>query len=164
MDDVLADPVVYYQHKYYIPGVLIFSVFLPTFIPWYFWGEDLLVAYMVCVSARYVVTLNFTWLVNSVAHLFGNKPYDKAINAVENLGVALAAFGEGWHNYHHTFPWDYKTAELGIYSTNLTSLFIDTMAVIGQAYDRKSVDDDMIRKRALRTGDGTHHSIQEKQD
>lgn len=67
------------------------------------------------------------------------------------------ALGEGWHNYHHTFPWDYKTAEMGKYSTNLSTAFIDFFAKIGWAYDLKSVSEDMIKKRVLRTGDGTHH-------
>lgn len=26
---------------------------------------------------RYVLSLNFTWLVNSAAHIWGNRPYDK---------------------------------------------------------------------------------------
>jgi stearoyl-CoA desaturase (delta-9 desaturase) len=57
--------------------VLFLSVFLPTFIPWYYFGESFLTAYLVCVSARYAITLNLTWLVNSAAHLWGHKPYDK---------------------------------------------------------------------------------------
>lgn len=70
--------------------------------------------------------------------------------------MALLALGEGWHNYHHTFPWDYKTAELGKYSVNFTCLFIDAMAKIGWAYDLKTVSEDMIMKRVERTGDGSH--------
>lgn len=67
------------------------------------------------------------------------------------------ALGEGWHNYHHTFPWDYKTAELGQYSVNTTCAFLDLMAKIGWAYDLKTVPMEMIKKRVERTGDGTHH-------
>lgn len=66
------------------------------------------------------------------------------------------AVGEGWHNYHHVFPWDYKAAELGKYSTNITTGFIDLMAKIGWAYDLKSVSPEMVKKRVERTGDGTH--------
>lgn len=53
------------------------------------------------------------------------------IRAIENKYVAAFAFGEGWHNYHHVFPWDYKTAELGEYSRNWTTAFIDICARIG---------------------------------
>ena len=70
--------------------------------------------------------------------------------------MSLGALGEGYHNYHHVFPWDYKTAELGKYSTNFTTAFIDFMAKIGQAYDLKYVNQDMIKTRTLRTGDGNH--------
>jgi len=70
--------------------------------------------------------------------------------------VSLGALGEGWHNYHHVFPWDYKAAELGNYRANLTTAFIDFFALIGWAYDMKTVSNDMIVKRAGRTGDGTH--------
>lgn len=78
------------------------------------------------------------------------------INPAENFSVAIFALGEGWHNYHHTFPWDYKTAEFGRYSVNFTAAFIDLMAKIGWAYDMKTVSEDMIKKRVERTGDGTH--------
>lgn len=78
------------------------------------------------------------------------------IYAAENLSVSLLAVGEGWHNYHHVFPWDYKAAELGKYSTNITTGFIDIMAKIGWAYELKYVSDDMIKKRVTRTGDGSH--------
>lgn len=72
------------------------------------------------------------------------------------MSVAILALGEGWHNYHHTFPWDYKTAELGKYEVNFTALFLDTMAKIGWAYDLKTVSQEMIKRRVERTGDGTH--------
>ena len=54
--------------------------------------------------------------------------------------------GEGWHNYHHTFPWDYKAAELGNYGLNLTTMFIDGFAKIGWAYDLKKASDQLIHK------------------
>lgn len=82
--------------------------------------------------------------------------YCRFINPAENLSVAVLAMGEGWHNYHHTFPWDYKTSELGQYSVNFTAAFIDLMAKIGWAYDLKTVPVDMIKKRVQRTGDGSH--------
>lgn len=128
---------------------------IPTVIPMYFWGETFKNSFFLNLF-RYTVTLNCTWLVNSAAHMYGQKPYDKFINPAENKGVSMLVLGEGFHNYHHTFPWDYKTAELGKLSTNFTSVFIDLMAKIGWAYDLKTVSMDMIQKRAQRTGDGSH--------
>lgn len=53
------------------------------------------------------------------------------IKSSNNIFVAVVAFGEGWHNYHHVFPWDYKTAELGNYELNITTAFIDFFCWIG---------------------------------
>jgi stearoyl-CoA desaturase (delta-9 desaturase) len=78
--------------------------------------------------------------------------------------VAILAVGEGWHNYHHTFPWDYKTSELGIYRYNLTALFIDFFAWIGWAYDLKTVPEKVVRDRVNRTGDGTHELFEKDQN
>jgi len=46
------------------------------------------------------LVLNIAYSVNSFAHMFGQRPYDNNIMSVESLPVAIAAMGEGWHNYH----------------------------------------------------------------
>lgn len=69
--------------------------------------------------------------------------------------VAALTQGEGWHKYHHAFPWDYKAAELGNYRLNLTTSFIHLMVLLGQAYDLKAVSEEMIQKKGKRSGDGT---------
>ena len=44
----------------------------------------------------------------------------------------------GWHNWHHSYPYDYAASELGFSEAwNPTKLFIDAMAVVGLSYDRK---------------------------
>ncbi|KRT83168.1 hypothetical protein AMK59_3767 [Oryctes borbonicus] len=155
MSDLYADPVLRFQKKYYLIIMPFLAFVIPTMIPMYLWNETFKNAFFANML-RYAFTLNATWLVNSAAHMFGSKPYDRFINPAENKSVAILAMGEGWHNYHHTFPWDYKTAEMGRYSVNFTALFIDIMAKIGLAYDLKTVSEDMIRRRVERTGDGTH--------
>jgi stearoyl-CoA desaturase (delta-9 desaturase) len=57
-----------------------FSLAMPTFVPWYFWGESFKTAFFVAAIFRYVFTLNVTWLVNSAAHIWGNHPYDKSVS------------------------------------------------------------------------------------
>ena len=78
------------------------------------------------------------------------------INPAENKSVAFLTSGEGWHNYHHVFPWDYKAAELGNYRMNMTTAAIDFFSWLGVAYDRKTVPASIVRARCLRTGDGSH--------
>eukprot|EP00090_Calanus_glacialis_P036639 TRINITY_DN6261_c0_g1_i1.p1 TRINITY_DN6261_c0_g1~~TRINITY_DN6261_c0_g1_i1.p1 ORF type:complete len:343 (-),score=76.93 TRINITY_DN6261_c0_g1_i1:75-1103(-) len=150
MTDLENDPIVMFQHRHYIPCFLIVGFILPTLIPHLFWGESLTTAYFMAV-VRYVAVLHFTWLVNSAAHFYGMKPYDRTIGPTENMAVSVLAMGEGFHNYHHTFPYDYSTSEWGG-SYNVTTLFIEAMAAIGQAYDLRRASKETVRARAARTG------------
>lgn len=70
--------------------------------------------------------------------------------------TALLTHGEGWHNYHHVFPWDYKTGELGGNNLNLTMLFINFFAKIGWAYDLKQPSEELVRTIVMKKGDGSH--------
>ena len=152
LSDLKRDPVVKFQHRYYLPLCFFFTVFLPTFIPYFFWGEQFWVAFIVLFAFRYVMTLHSTWLVNSAAHLWGSRNYDKDLNPSDNRFVSFAAIGEGWHNYHHTFPYDYATSEWGP-RINMTTIFIDFMASIGIVYDRKQVSQEAIDRVRRRKGD-----------
>ncbi|XP_054003373.1 acyl-CoA Delta-9 desaturase-like isoform X1 [Hylaeus anthracinus] len=165
MSDLEQDPIVVWQRRLYIILMPLCTFIIPMWIPCHFWDEKPLNSWYSTVF-RYTLSLNMTWLVNSAAHIWGMKPYDSSIGPTENLSVAVLAVGEGWHNYHHVFPWDYKAAELGNYKTNITTAFIDFCGRIGLAYDMKTVPVEMVKKRAARTGDGTrfeqeqanHHS------
>lgn len=90
--------------------------------------------------------------------MWGQHPYDKHISPAENLVVSISAIGEGFHNYHHTFPYDYSASELGM-RFNLTTMLINFMAKIGWAYDLKRVSPNVLKQRIERTGDGTHFSL-----
>ncbi|XP_028032405.1 stearoyl-CoA desaturase 5-like [Bombyx mandarina] len=162
MSDLEKDPIVMFQKKTYLFVMPILCFLLPLYIPVYFWNENPWSSWYVASMFRYTISLHFTWLVNSAAHLWGNKPYDQYIGATDNKTVAICALGEGWHNYHHVFPWDYKAAELGDYSTNLSTALIDIAAKYGLAYDLKTVSEKMIRNRINRTGDGTHPWAKQK--
>src|SRR5438105_3230451 len=134
---------------------MLFALILPTFLPIYLWGESLGVAFLLAVVVRYVTCLHNTWFVNSAAHMFGDRPYNPRIASRQNVAVSFGALGEGerfkspwckvvmcgiscslgYHNYHHTYPWDYATSELGKGSLNFTREFINMMARLGLAYD-----------------------------
>ncbi|XP_036877098.1 stearoyl-CoA desaturase 5 [Manis javanica] len=152
--DLLADPVVRFQRKYYKITVVLMCFVLPTLVPWYIWGESLWNSYFLASILRYTISLNVTWLVNSAAHMYGNRPYDKHISPRQNPFVTVGAIGEGFHNYHHTFPFDYSTSEFGL-NFNPTTWFIDFMCWLGLATDRKRATKPMIEARKARTGDGS---------
>ncbi|XP_029454817.1 stearoyl-CoA desaturase 5 [Rhinatrema bivittatum] len=152
--DLMEDPVVRFQRKYYKTSVVIMCFMIPTLVPWYFWGESLWNSYFLASILRYAISLNVSWLVNSVAHLYGNRPYDKYINPRENTFVTLGAIGEGFHNFHHTFPFDYSASEFGL-KFNPTTCFIDFMCLLGLASDCRRASRQTILARKERTGDGS---------
>ncbi|KAJ6661697.1 hypothetical protein lerEdw1_013219 [Lerista edwardsae] len=155
LSDLKADKVVMFQKRHYKLSVVIMCFIFPAVVPWYFWGESFFNSFLIASILRYTLILNATWLVNSAAHMFGNRPYDQHINPRENHFVVLGALGEGFHNYHHTFPFDYATSEFG-WRLNVTTAFIDAMCYLGLASDRKRVRKEIIMARKIRTGDGSH--------
>ncbi|XP_030629318.1 acyl-CoA desaturase [Chanos chanos] len=157
LSDLKADKVVMFQRRHYKVSVLVICFLVPMLVPWYLWGESLWVAYFIPALLRYTLVLNATWLVNSAAHMWGNRPYDANINPRENKFVTFSAIGEGFHNYHHTFPYDYATSEFG-WKLNLTTCFIDLMCYLGLAKERKKVSRELVLARVQRTGDGSHRS------
>lgn len=45
-----------------------------------------------------------TFMVNSLAHVFGRRRFPTRDDSRNNLLIAIATFGEGWHNNHHFAP------------------------------------------------------------
>ena len=43
-----------------------------------------------------------------MCHTLGKRHYSKQLSARDNWFSALLTFGEGYHNYHHQFPRDYR--------------------------------------------------------
>jgi stearoyl-CoA desaturase (delta-9 desaturase) len=146
LSDLTSDPLLSFQRRYYIPLVMLFCFLIPAAIPVYFWDEKSLVSFYTASLFRYCFTLHATWLINSAAHTFGYRPYDVSISPAESVWTTVTAFGEGGHNYHHTFPQDYRTSEMPAFF-NLTKLFIDFFASIGWAYDLKTVSEGTIERQ-----------------
>ncbi len=44
-----------------------------------------------------------TFTINSLAHLFGRRPYETSDTSRNSFLLALITFGEGWHNNHHHY-------------------------------------------------------------
>lgn len=158
MKDVLDDPVVRWHTNYFSELKVLMCFVLPTALHMYVCNESWQVAVLSQMFVRYALSLNFTWLVNSAAHMWGSKPYDKNMLPSENKLVALLSVGEGWHNYHHVFPYDYKAAELGDYTLNFTTFVLDAAQRLGLVYDVKQPSKETIRRVALARGDGSWES------
>ncbi|XP_051168162.1 acyl-CoA Delta-9 desaturase-like isoform X1 [Leptopilina boulardi] len=156
LSDLNDDWIIKYGEKFAYPLMIMCSFIIPIIVPVYLWNESWRLS-LIAVIMRFVLVGNITLSVNSVAHFWGMKPYDRNITPVENKAIAILTLGEGWHNYHHVFPWDYSAQELPMYGLNVTTFLIDMFSIIGWAYDLKKPSSELIKATCLKRGDGTHH-------
>ena len=104
--DLERDWVVNWQHDYYWTLAITINIVVPLAIGALLgdaWGGLLLLGFL-----RLVFCHHTTFFINSLAHFWGNQPYSDSHSAKDNPIVALLTYGEGYHNYHHTFQWDYR--------------------------------------------------------
>jgi stearoyl-CoA desaturase (delta-9 desaturase) len=138
--DLYADPIVMLQKRMDPFWNLLWCFAFPAFMS-LAWDDTMWNGFLLGGVLRYTLVLNATWAVNSVVHAWGPKPYNPAHRTTENGWVSLFAMGEGWHNWHHAFPWDYAASELEpLYQFNPTKVFIDFCALLGLVWDRKRGD------------------------
>lgn len=63
------------------------------------------------VFVRTVALWHSTWFVNSATHYWGYRNFDAKDESRNLWWVALLAYGEGWHNNHHSNP---RVAKAGL--------------------------------------------------
>jgi stearoyl-CoA desaturase (delta-9 desaturase) len=125
VSDLSTNDIVQWQHRQYLKLVFIMGVFFPTLVAGLGWGDwkggyvyagllRLVLVHHVSVGngGRTVRSclLQSTFCVNSLAHCLGEAPFDDKHTPRDHLITALVTFGEGYHNFHHQFPVDYRNA------------------------------------------------------
>ncbi|XP_026735690.1 acyl-CoA Delta(11) desaturase-like [Trichoplusia ni] len=161
MSDIENDAILMFQDRNFTLMKLIFCYVIPTTFGIYFWGEEWKCAVAWQCFIRYLSALHCEMTVNSLAHAYGYQPYNKHIAPKENGFVATITIGEGFHNYHHVFPFDYKAAEY-FDTFNWSAAFIRWWEKMGWAYDLKEAKPEMIDAVIGRTGDVTLRAKQNK--
>ncbi|MEM1223520.1 MAG: fatty acid desaturase [Verrucomicrobiota bacterium] len=104
--DLMKNPRVMLQHKYYIPLVITVNVAV-FLLGWAILGSALASFYLGFL-VRMALIHHCTWFINSLCHTIGSRTYARELSAVDNAILALLTFGEGYHNYHHAFAADYR--------------------------------------------------------
>jgi stearoyl-CoA desaturase (Delta-9 desaturase) len=104
--DLEKDFLTRWQHKLYplVGGVVSFVI--PTLIGWAL--GDALGGFLIAGVLRLVFVYHVTFSINSVAHMIGSQPYSDRNTSRDSLVTAFLSLGEGYHNFHHTFPVDYR--------------------------------------------------------
>ena len=104
--DLRRDPLLQFQHRFYVPLVLVTNIGFPLLAGWAIgdvWGTFILAGIL-----RLVVSHHVTFFINSLAHMWGTRPYTDSNTARDNPVLAFVTYGEGYHNFHHIFAHDYR--------------------------------------------------------
>jgi stearoyl-CoA desaturase (delta-9 desaturase) len=126
------DPIIMWQHRYYVPIVLA-GLALP-FIVGFLYGGWLsgLGCFMLAGIGRTFAVLNSTFCINSVCHIWGKQPHGQKDSSRDSWLVSLLTFGEGYHNYHHMYPTDYRNGPRW-YNFDPSKWLIYSLSLVGLA-------------------------------
>ncbi|KAK7050473.1 acyl-CoA desaturase [Favolaschia claudopus] len=144
--DLGTDPLVQWTHYNYFPLAAVFGYALPALIP-ALWN-DLWGGFCFSGALRLTIAHHCTFAINSLAHYLGSTPYDDRLSPRDHLLSAILTMGEGYHNFHHQFPMDYRNAYLW-YQYDPTKWFIAVCKLLGLASNLRVFPSNEIAKGAL---------------
>ena len=126
------DPVVMWQHRYYVPIVLS-GLALPFLVGFFANGwSGGMSCFLLAGVGRTFFVLNSTFCINSICHLRGSQPHSNSNSSRDNWWVSLLTFGEGYHNYHHAYQTDYRNGPRW-YNFDPSKWLIFTLSLFGVA-------------------------------
>lgn len=140
--DLKKDKVLQLQHKYYGIWVIVTNVVVVGLAG--LLTGDVLGTFLIAGLLRMVLTHHFTFFINSLCHMFGTRPYTDENTARDNPILAIFTWGEGYHNYHHYFQYDYRNG-VKWWQYDPTKWFIGLLHKVGLAKELKRVDDVTIK-------------------
>jgi stearoyl-CoA desaturase (delta-9 desaturase) len=161
--DLLANPIVMWQHKWHKVILIVGGFGIPTLIGAAFgnplagllWGGFL----------RLAVIHHTTFFVNSLAHKLGKPLFNSEVSAKDNWLVALLTLGEGYHSFHHRFPADFRNG-IRWYQWDPAKWWIAALRYAGMARNLLATPLPQIEqarmRAALRVVEPKMASVQEK--
>lgn len=146
ISDLNRRKILVFQHKYYVWCMLATNIATFLTVGWIF--NDYLGAFLFAWWVRLFFLHHTTWCINSLAHYWGTRNYSQEHSAVDNYLISLLTYGEGYHNYHHSFAQDYRNG-IRWYHFDPSKWLIWTLHKLGLASDLKRVNDYRIARHLL---------------
>ncbi|EPS98351.1 hypothetical protein FOMPIDRAFT_1061396 [Fomitopsis schrenkii] len=147
VSDLSKSAVVRWQHRWYLQLILLMGFILPTLVAGLGWG-DWKGGFFYAATARLVFVHHSTFCVNSLAHWLGETPFDDKHTPRDHMITAFVTNGEGYHNFHHQFPVDYRNA-IKWYQYDPTKWFIWVCYKLGLASHLRTFPDNEVKKGEL---------------
>lgn len=147
--DLQKDKLAMWQHRYYVPLAFAMSFGLPALIGFLYGGASAaLGAFLLSGVLRLVFVHHMTFCINSLCHWIGDRPYSSKVSARDSFLMAIFTFGEGYHNYHHEFQYDYRNG-VKPWQYDPTKWAIWTLNKIGLVSNLRTVDEEKILKAQI---------------
>jgi len=144
--DLQRNKMLMHQHQHYHLWAFGAGIVLPLLIGAAIGNMWAALFFTVCL--RITLVYHSTFCINSVCHMFGKATYDIYSSAKDHWFVALMTYGEGYHNFHHRFPGDYRNA-VRWYQWDPSKWIIFMLKKAGLARDLKKVSDFRILEAKL---------------
>ena len=129
--DLERDPVVKFQDAHYVTIAILMGLLFPAIVG-YFLGSAF--GGLAIGGFLRIVTLHHaTFFINSWCHWWGRQTYTDTNSAKDSFVMAVATFGEGYHNFHHIFANDYRNG-VRWYHWDPTKWIIKFFSWTGGAY------------------------------
>jgi len=145
--DLAKDPLIMFQSRHYVKLGILFGFLVPTLIA-ASWG-DALGAFFIAGFLRTVLNHHFTFSINSFAHLIGRQPYNDKDSSRDSWVLALVTYGEGYHNYHHKFPTDYRNG-IRFFHWDPTKWLVKGMSYVGLTTNLRQMPYETILRARLK--------------
>lgn len=144
--DLKRNKLLMHQHQYYLAWAVVSGILLPIFI-----GSltgHTLGALVLSVCLRITLVYHCTFFINSICHMFGKATYDIYATAKDHWLIAFLTYGEGYHNFHHRFPSDYRNG-VRWYQWDPSKWLIYFFSWFGLSWDLKRVSNIRILEARL---------------
>jgi len=145
--DLEADPLLAWQEKYFLVLSSSLAIFLPVCIAGLGWG-DWRGGFFYAAVLRSVLVMQSTFCVNSLAHYVGDYTFSDKHTPRDSPWVSFVTFGEGYHNFHHEFPYDFRNG-VHWYAYDPSKWTIWFLNLFGLTYDLKRFPANEIEKGRL---------------
>lgn len=144
--DLQKNKLVKLQHDYYLVWAVGVGYLMPLLVGWALGNAFL--GLVIAGGIRIFLTQQSTFFINSLAHTLGKTPYSKDLTAKDSIIMAFLTHGEGYHNFHHKFQFDYRNG-IKWYHWDPTKWSIQLASLIGLARKLKTVQFSEILRAKL---------------
>ncbi|KAK6204650.1 putative fatty acid desaturase [Scheffersomyces amazonensis] len=147
ISDLTSDQIVVFQHRHYLLIMVTAAFIFPVLVAGLGWG-DYWGGFIYAGILKTSFIQQATFCVNSLAHWIGVQPFDDRRTPRDHVITAFVTFGEGYHNFHHEFPSDYRNA-LKWYQYDPTKIVIYILSKLGLAWNLHTFSQNAIEQGLL---------------